>query len=281
MIPKPKEMVVPILDICKGSSGLRYKDLASKLADRFNLPEEERKRLQPSGHTTFLRTRTGWAVWMLKQAGFVRVDDKIITITDAGTDALSRSLSNEDVWKIAIERIDESKREDEPPEEEIKKAYDNIRQKAETELLDRIRKTSPESFDRLVIRLVRKMGYGIEDHAPAMPGGGVVDAVLKMDKIGFDEIHLQTKQQSATVSLDQVKIFTGTLMGTKSKRGALVTASDFSPDARRHVESVVDANIILIDGKMLAHYMYDHDLGVVNVATYSVKGIDEGFLQDE
>ena len=275
------------MDTCESGGGFRNAELASRLADRFGLSEEERRRLQKGGRT-FLTNRTAWAVWALKKAGFVRVEASVITITDSGTEALRRSMSSKDIWKIAMGRIKKPKPDEGetptdlggPPEEEIRKAHDRIRQKAEAELLSGIRKTSPASFDRIVVQLVRKMGYEIGDRAPARPGDGMAATALKTDKLGSDEIHLRAKQQSAAVSLDQVRNFTETLAGTKSRRGALITTSDFSSDARRHVESIADADITLIDGKMLAHYMYDHDLGVIHDATYSVKIVDEGFFQD-
>ena len=287
---KFNEMLISILDICKDGGGLRQKELASKLAVRFNLSEEERKRLKPSGSETILMNRTGWAVWTLKGAGFVRVDGGIIGITAGGADALRRSLSPKEIRSIANERRSKSREageapsadlDEQQPEEAIKESHDKIRQRVESELLDRIMKNPPEFFERLVVQLMRKMGYGIDDRVTGRSGDGGIDGVIKIDKLGFDEIYLQAKRQSVTVTPDQVRSFTGTLIGTKSKRGVFITTSDFSKSARDHVDNMVGVNVIPINGKTLAQHMYDHGLGVSDDATYHVRSIDEGFFQAE
>jgi len=39
--------------------------------------------------------------------------------------------------------------------------------------------------------------------------------------------------------------------------------------------------IVLIDGERLAQLMIDHEIGVANVATYSIKRIDADYFAEE
>lgn len=63
-------------------------------------------------------------------------------------------------------------------------------------------------------------------------------------------------------------------------RGVFITTSDFSSEAIGFAKSIV-TKIVLINGRQLAEYMFDHDLGVTSTLTLSLKKIDSDFFEEE
>ncbi len=72
----------------------------------------------------------------------------------------------------------------------------------------------------------------------------------------------------------------GSLAGQKARKGALITTSQFSQDAREYINRI-DSKIVLIDGEQLAQLMIDHGVGVSEVATYTVKKADVDYFENE
>ena len=70
-IPAYQEIMLPLLvEISDGKEHL-LRDVISSLADRFELSEEERKELQPSGSQRLFDNRTHWARKYLKESGLL------------------------------------------------------------------------------------------------------------------------------------------------------------------------------------------------------------------
>ncbi len=63
-------------------------------------------------------------------------------------------------------------------------------------------------------------------------------------------------------------------------RGALITTSQFSKEARDYVR-IIEKRIVLVDGEQLAQVMIDHDVGVTEVTSYTIKKIDSDFFGGE
>lgn len=59
-----------------------------------------------------------------------------------------------------------------------------------------------------------------------------------------------------------------------------ITTSDFSKDVLDFV-SRIDSEIVLIDGAMLARYIFDHDVGVSTSRSYEVKKVDSDYFLEE
>ena len=93
-------------------------------------------------------------------------------------------------------------------------------------------------------------------------------------------IYLQAKRWDGTVGRPEIQKFVGALHGKRAKKGVFITTGTFSADARSYV-SHIDPRVVLIDGKELASYMWDLDLGVSPKAMYCVKRIDSDYFSDE
>ena len=84
-IPKPYEITLPLLKILNDGTPRTRKETVKAVCEHFNLSEEERKQLKPSGGEALIGNRTGWAIFELKKAGLVeKLSDNTIKITDEG-----------------------------------------------------------------------------------------------------------------------------------------------------------------------------------------------------
>jgi restriction system protein len=150
------------------------------------------------------------------------------------------------------------------------------------ELLDRLKAEIPTIFERIVIELLVKMGYGGNraDAAQAIGKSGDegLDGVIKEDRLGLDIIYVQAKRWAATIGRPEIQKFAGALHGQHATKGIFITTSDFSRDANDYV-SKIESKIVLIDGSKLAELIIEFGVAVATDATYTVKRIDNDFFE--
>lgn len=143
---------------------------------------------------------------------------------------------------------------------------------------------SPSFFERLVVELLVKMGYGgtREDAGKAIGKSGDegIDGIINEDRLGLDVIYLQAKRWGATIGRPEIHKFAGALMGKRARKGVFITTSDYSRDARDFA-AAIDSKIILIDGETLADLMIEHNVGVSTVTNYEIKRMDSDYFTEE
>ncbi len=146
-----------------------------------------------------------------------------------------------------------------------------------------IKNCSPAFFERLVVELLVKMGYGgsRKDAARAVgqSGDGGIDGIIDEDRLGLDAVYIQAKRWEGTVGRPEIQKFIGALMGKRAKKGIFITSSGFSFDATAFI-STIEYRIVLIDGKRLAELMIDYDIGVTEVSSYKIKRIDSDYFDN-
>lgn len=167
------------------------------------------------------------------------------------------------------------------PEEHIEYGYKQIRQKLYIEILERIKKCSPDFFERVVVDLIVAMGYGGSrsdaGRAIGRTGDGGIDGIVKEDRLGLDVIYIQAKRWEGTVGRPEIQKFAGALLGQKAKKGIFVTTSSFTKEAQDFT-SLIDTKVILIDGVELAELLVDHEVGVTKGDVYEIKRIDSDYF---
>jgi len=173
--------------------------------------------------------------------------------------------------------------EEKTPEETLEDAYEEIRDGLAQDLLGLVKQSSPSFFERLVVELLVKMGYGGSRRDAARAVGQVgdegVDGIIDEDRLGLDTIYIQAKKWDNVVGRPEIQKFVGALMGKRAKKGIFITTSSFSTEAITYVSSI-DAKIVLIDGKRLADLMIDYDVGVTTVTTYQLKRVDSDYFSN-
>jgi restriction system protein len=72
--------------------------------------------------------------------------------------------------------------------------------------------------------------------------------------------------------------FSGSLTKRHASKGVFITTSYFSKDALEYVEAI-SQKIVLIDGRKLATFMIDHNVGVAPAKSYVVKRLDQDYFE--
>jgi restriction system protein len=299
-IPDYQSIMLPLLKYAGDSKEHSMRDVIEVLAKEFNLTEQERKEILPSGLQSIFNNRVGWARTYMSKAGLLEAPRRgYFKITARGREVLKQkpkeinakflkqfpefvefqTVRKEDETEIESEKVTEK-----TPEESLEFAYQKIRRDLSAELLNKIKGASPAFFERLVVELLVKMGYGgsRKDAGKAIGGSGDggIDGIIKEDRLGLDIIYIQAKRWDGMVGRPEIQKFVGALQGQRAKKGVFLTTSRFSDDARDYASSI-DSKVVLIDGVQLAQLMIDNEIGVSKIASYELKKIDSDYFSDE
>src|SRR5271166_5983190 len=167
---------------------------------------EDRARLLPSGNQTVLSNRLNWARSYLSKAGLIEMPRRgYCRATDRGRGLLAEGVGEIDVG--VLERFPEfvawrtqQKTEQyagpaasrESPEELLASSFELLDTELVREIIERVHAFSPSFFERLIIDLLVRMGYGggrVEmGRALGRVGDGGVDGVIKEDELGLDVV---------------------------------------------------------------------------------------------
>jgi restriction system protein len=298
-VPDFQTWFLPLLKRLSDGQSHRISDLQKQLVQDLNLSEQDLRESLPSGRALTYKNRLGWARTYLNKAELIESPKRgEWRITDRGRQVLAENLDYLNVAYLKrfpefLEFITPKTPTEEPtgpkvepdttPEEQLEQAYETLRENAERELLSKIKSASPEFFEKLVVELLLKMGYGgaREDAGQTIGGSGDggIDGVINEDKLGLDVVYIQAKRWENTVGRPFVQGFAGSLEGVRARKGVFITTSDFSSGAREFVRNI-EKRIVLVDGKLLANLMFDHDIGLSTAATYQVKRVDSDYFEE-
>ncbi|MEW5883242.1 MAG: restriction endonuclease [Armatimonadota bacterium] len=304
-IPDYQTLMLPLLRFAADGQEHSLRETIESLAVEFSLTPEERKQLLPSGRQEVFDNRVGWARTYLKKAGLLDTTRRShFVISERGRQVLAEGRSRID--SKYLERFDEFREfrnrkatrsgprdaagaatettsDEATPEESLELAYGRLRDNLAGELLQQVKAAPSSLFEKLVVELLLKMGYGgsRQDAGRAIGGSGDegIDGIIKEDRLGLDTIYIQAKRWEASVGRPEVQKFAGALQGQRAKKGIMITTSSFSKEARDYA-SKIETKIVLIDGAQLAELMIDYDLGVSPVASYDVKKIDTDYFTE-
>ncbi|WP_370632698.1 restriction endonuclease [Eikenella sp. Marseille-P7795] len=172
------------------------------------------------------------------------------------------------------------------PQERLYDSYQDIRQGVYREILDTILSKSPAAFERLVIELLQKMGYGgaldKSGRVTKQSRDGGIDGEIREDVLGLGRIHIQAKryQRDKTIGRPEIQSFAGALLGSNANKGVFITTARYSDDARKYAETIPNARIVLIDGNKLAEYIYQYNLGMQVEQTITIKKLDTDYWDE-
>jgi restriction system protein len=304
-IPTFDTLMLPVLRHCAEKVWV-MRDLITRIADDLGLSQEERVLRIPSGTATVIQNRVGWVKTYLKRAGLLaQPKHGVVEITQRGREVLSKNPEKIDV--AFLNQFEEfhafqhkakhngASVETEvvllvgptsTPEEQIAAASKTLDQALRDALLARILEASPAFFERLIVDLLLKMGYGgaREDAGEQLgkTGDGGVDGVINEDQLGLDRVYLQAKryQPGNTIGSSTVQAFVGALIGRGASKGVLITTSTFSPAAQNAAKQSGSARLVLIDGEALTDLMVRFNVGVRVSQTVEVKRVDMDYFEE-
>ncbi len=299
-IPDYQTTMLPLLRLASDNQEHRFRDAVQTLADEFDLTEEERKELLPSGQQAIFNNRVGWARLYLVKAGLMEATRRgYFKIIEQGHKALAQKPERIDkkflmqfpefikAWELSKGKRKPEKGEsissETTPEESLESALQELNESLASDLLEAIKQSPPDFFERLVIDVLIKIGYGGSrkeaGQAMGRSGDGGIDGIIKEDKLGLDIIYIQAKRWDNTVGRPEIQKFAGALQGQRARKGIFISTSNFSKEALDYVKNI-DSKIILIDGPRLAELMIGHNVGVSPVSTYEIKKIDSDYFTE-
>lgn len=304
-IPDYQTLMLPVLKLAADGAEHKFSHAVELLVEEFSLSTEERNELLPSGSQAVFNNRVGWARSYLKQAGLLSSPKRgFFTITPKGAALLAKNPERVDI--SILEQYPEflefrnrkkDKGENEKPEETsavsassqtpedaLASAYSTLRKDLESEILSSVKEASPSFFERLVVDLLVRMGYGgnRQDAGKALgkSGDGGIDGIINEDRLGLDVIFIQAKRWEGMVGRPEIQKFAGALQGQRARKGVFITTSSFTKEAQEYA-SLIESKIILIDGDHLSRLMAEHNVGVSTVGQYEVKKLDSDYFNEE
>lgn len=292
-VPRYFEMYKSFLSSLEDGNEHPYIDAKKQVIADFHLSEEDISELLPSGRQSIFTNRIGWCRTYLKKAGLIESPSRArFVITEAGKHILQtvEVITNDTLrtFPSFVAFIEGNTEEnpvavlennnDETPQETLDRVQSEINKVLQDELLTQIYQNSADFFEKMVIELMEKMGYGRGEVTQRSRDEGI-DGIIYQDKLGFDVIYVQAKRYDPekTIGRPELQKFGGALP-EKNAKGLFVTTAGFSPNAKQYAN---ERHIILIDGQRLTKLMIEYECGVNTEYVYKVKKLDSDFFEEE
>ena len=290
MVPSFEKLLYPFLLTLK-TKNVNKKQMVEAMRVYFKLNDEDMSMRTKNGTTTQVVDRVGWALQYLRRAMFVEINDGKYHITKRGSDYFSthNNLVISDLleYKEFAEYANHKKpkqnythkddviiTQDQTPTEQLEQAFENIEKDLIEDILEKVKHQTPAFFEHLVVDLLVKMGYGgsFENSAQVtqQTNDNGIDGIIYEDKLGLDKIYVQAKRWENQVSRPKIQEFAGALVGQNANKGVFITTSTYSKEARQYVQGI-QQKIVLIDGRELASYMIEYNVGVSTKKIYEIK----------
>lgn len=211
----------------------------------------------------------------------LQTPEKITTYVEK---EVQKSYKQKKGAETSLNDLVENKLEDLTPQEKLYNSFNKIRDAVYEEILNSILSKSPSSFEKLVVLLLQKMGYGGEIKDSGLvtkkSNDGGIDGIIKEDILGFGRINIQAKRykRDNVIGREEIQKFIGALMVAQSNKGVFITTSYFSKGAIEYVQNLYgNTTVVLIDGIKLAEYIYNYGLGMQVEQSIEIKKMDSDF----
>src|SRR5690625_4453939 len=296
-LPKYHETFIPILQTLNNGKSLQSRALSESVRDNFysELPEKLLAKKTKSGANVLI-DRINWGKSYLKMAGFVLYPERgKVQITEKGKQVLKKGelslsdLQNDPDYIKYRESVDNKREKEEAvgvdsietasPQDLIDSGFSSIEEEVKAELLDRLKEIDPYYFEKVILILLKRMGYG-DFIETSKSGDGGIDGIINEDKLGLEKIYIQAKRYNESKIREwDIRNFIGAMSGDTSK-GVFVTTSTFDGAAVIKAREA-HHSIILIDGAKLVDLMHEYNVGTQVKTIYEVKEVDNDFFEGE
>lgn len=288
-LPKFNETFLPILEVLKDGSIIKGRDLLRIVEEKFysDLPPELLEEKTKSGEK-LIENRIAWGKSYLKKGGLVHYPQRgYVQITEKGKSAKSENISLDHIRSDIITFYEPENRStskpdfktDSSPQDLIDSGFNQIESEVKDELLAKLKDVDPYAFEKLILILLNKMGYG-DFIETSKSGDGGIDGIINEDQLGLEKIYIQAKRYSENkVRETDIRNFIGAMSGD-TRKGIFVTTSAFDEKAKTKARDA-HHTIILIDGPRLVDLMHKYNVGVQIKNYYEVKAVDNDFFEAE
>ncbi len=288
-MPKFHETFIPILETLADGKIIHHRELLNKIFDNYysNLPKEELEKKTKSGDLLILN-RIAWGKSYLKKAGYLHYPERgKVQITKKGkevnTDKVNLKNIVDESGLLIFYKEEKTKglkdleKEGSSPQDLIDSGFSAIEAQVKSDLLEKLKNIDPFYFEKVILILLSKMGYG-EFIETSKSGDGGIDGIINQDQLGLEKIYIQAKRYNENkVREKEIRNFIGAMSGDTTK-GVFVTTSEFDDSAKKKAHDA-HHTIILIDGKRLVDLLYQYSVGVQVQDVYEVKVVDDNFFE--
>ena len=238
-VPTQSQLHRPILEIAsKYHEPSSDRDFFNSVVNRLSLREDDLKEKTSTGASR-ARTNISFALSQLKKAGLLyRPLRGRYLITPEGCAFLEKHYG-EIKTSVLLDMSDQTKDgcslpepdNDATPDEKIEHGYRTLQANLADELLQSLSEVAPYRFERLVLHLLEKMGYGKGDRVGGSGDGGI-DGIINQDALGLEKVYIQAKRWQGQVGEPEIRNFSGSLDARGATKGVFVTTSSFSKTAK-------------------------------------------------
>lgn len=292
-IPKFHETFIPILEVLSNGETIHTRELQRLVIQKYfsKLTEEQLTEKTKTGEI-LINNRIAWGKSYLKKGGYIFYPERgNVKITEKGLKqkndlTLKSVVEDSGTLNFYTEENSKSKKENgdvkeivsSSPQDLIDKGFSQIENEVKNDLLEKLKTIDPYYFEKVILILLKKMGYG-EFIETSKSGDGGIDGIINEDKLGLDKIYIQAKRFNENkVREKDIRNFIGAMSGDTNK-GVFVTTSLFDIGAIEKAKSA-HHKIILIDGNKLVDLMHEFNVGIQIKSTYEVKQLDEDFFEE-
>lgn len=299
-LPKFEDVMLPMLEFLKDGEEKTYSQIIVHVKNIFNLSDEDIKQVTPSGGNS-LRNKIGWSKVYLTRVNFLEKRRAKFKISSSGLDLLKEkpskldrpflnklrernagqsTLSTNSTIPVSMSP-DPSTLNTKSPDEIIDEGISEINALLRDDLLEKLHSVDPTFFEKMVIDVIEKLGYGTKnrtsDHV-GQSGDKGIDGIIYQDKLGLQKIYLQAKRYASNVPAQDIRDFLGALSMKQTTDGIFITTSDFPKSANDDI-SKSDKNIILMNGNQLVKHMIENNVGIKITKSIDLKEIDEEYFE--
>lgn len=289
-IPKFNETFLPILKVLSNRKIIKSRELIRLVEDKFYsaLNQELKDRTTKSGER-LIENRIAWGKSYLKKGGLVHYPTRgHVQITEKGLNVNSENVTLKNIQSNVIDFYSPENLKDQntniiesdaSPQDLIDTGFEKIETEVKNDLLTKLKEVDPYAFEKIILILLKKMGYG-DFIETSKSGDGGIDGIINEDQLGLEKIYIQAKRYNSNkVRETDIRNFIGAMSGD-TRKGIFVTTSSFDEKAKIKARDA-HHTIILLDGSKLVDLMHKFNVGVQIKNIYEIKAVDNDFFDSE
>ena len=252
-VPNFQQLMLPLLRMTVAQRGeTHFGAIEEAIAAELGLSMDDLARTVPSGQQSLFSNRLAWSKSYLARAVLIETTRRgFFRATQRGKALVAEGVPEIDIkvllrypefaaWRSQQRVSDEAgaasgQDTQASPEDQIFATFERLQKDLSREIILRVHSFTPGFFERLIIDLLLKMGYGggRADMARALgrSGDGGVDGVVKEDVLGLDVLYVQAKRYAPEhgVPVSEVRDFVGSLEAHRASKGCLSPPRIFPP----------------------------------------------------
>lgn len=261
----------PLLDALRdlGDSG-KPKEVADKIAENLNLPDDFLDQTIKSGTSKFLN-QVAWARQYLVWEGYVDSSKRgTWKLTERGKQTSLTEKDSHDLFLKWVEIHQKARKQEKQEiiEEQKNSAPDEFENT--NDLLEVLKTVTPTGFEKICRELLREHGFENVVVTGGSHDGGIDGfGILELNPFVSFKVLFQCKRYQGSVSRAQVGDFRNAMIG-RAEKGIILTTGTFTNEAIKEANREGAPQIELVDGEKLVEMFEKVELGVIPKTIYEV-----------